>query len=239
MKKLTTLSFLVLFLAGCSGQTTITPSTNEIGVGIGKENNQTKSAEETSPATQDKKTMSNETAKQDPNKPNPNLFEDLYKDYKGAIIKTNLGDIEIEFYAGESPFTVNNFMNLAKIGFYDNTSFHRIIKDFMVQGGDPNSKDDDWGNDGRGGPGYRFGDEFNSHPLVRGSLAMANSGPDTNGSQFFIVTTEATPWLDGKHTNFGKVVKGMDVVDKLEALPVDENDHPTSEAAIKAIEFVK
>jgi cyclophilin family peptidyl-prolyl cis-trans isomerase len=109
----------------------------------------------------------------------------------------------------------------------------------MVQGGDPNSKDDDWDNDGRGGPGYRFGDEFNSHPLVRGSLAMANSGPNTNGSQFFIVTTEATPWLDGKHTNFGKVVKGLDVVDKLEGLPVNENDHPTSEAAIKGIELVK
>ncbi len=210
MKKLIIPLFFILVLAGCAGQGAI----NE-------------------------KTMNNETAKQSPDKADPNSFEDLYKEYKGAIIKTNLGDIEIEFYNGESPFTVNNFMNLAKIGLYNGTSFHRIIKDFMIQGGDPNSKDDDWGNDGRGGPGYRFADEFNSHLLVRGSLAMANSGPDTNGSQFFIVTAESTPWLDGKHTNFGQVIKGMDIVDKIENLPTNENDHPTSEIVIKDIELVK
>ena len=117
-------------------------------------------------------------------------------------------------------------MNLAQLGFYNNTKFHRVIKDFMIQGGDPNSRDDDWSNDGLGGPGYRFKDEFNSHLLVRGSLAMANSGPNTNGSQFFIVTASSTPWLDGHHVNFGQVINGMDIVDKIENLPVNENDHP-------------
>ncbi|MDD4902523.1 MAG: peptidylprolyl isomerase [Patescibacteria group bacterium] len=159
--------------------------------------------------------------------------------YKGAILKTNLGDIQVEFYGVESPNTVTNFIKLAQKGFYNGTKFHRVIPDFMIQGGDPNSKDDDWSNDGTGGPGYQFDDEFNDQPLVRGSLAMANSGPDTNGSQFFIVTAAATPWLDGKHTNFGQVTKGMDVVTKIENLPRNENDHPTTDAIIKSITLVK
>ncbi|MFH1583077.1 MAG: peptidylprolyl isomerase, partial [Candidatus Falkowbacteria bacterium] len=125
-------------------------------------------------------------------------------------MKTNFGDITVKFYAQESPITVNSFMNLAKAGFYNGTKFHRVIKDFMIQGGDPNSKDDDWSNDGQGGPGYQFQDEINQHKLVKGSLAMANSGANTNGSQFFMVTAEATSWLDGKHTNFGYVVSGLD-----------------------------
>ena len=130
-------------------------------------------------------------------------------------------------------------MNLVKDGFYTGTKFHRVITDFMIQGGCPNSKDDDWSDDGTGGPGYYFQDEINNHPLVRGSLAMANGGANTNGSQFFIVTAEATPWLDGKHTNFGKVVSGMDVVDKIEALPVNNTvqNHPTVDAIINAIEL--
>jgi len=132
-----------------------------------------------------------------------------------ATIKTDKGDISIEFYSKDSPKTVANFAKLARSGFYDGIKFHRIIDDFMVQGGDPKSKTDDKSTWGTGGPGYTFEDEFNNHKLVRGSLAMANSGPDTNGSQFFIVTTKETPWLDGKHTNFGFVTKGMDVVDKL------------------------
>jgi len=109
----------------------------------------------------------------------------------------------------------------------------------MIQGGDPNSKDDDWSNDGMGGPGYKFEDEFNSHPLVRGSLAMANSGPNTNGSQFFIVTAPSTPWLDGKHTNFGQAIKGMEIVDKIEASEVNGDDHPLKDVEIKSIELVK
>lgn len=165
--------------------------------------------------------------------------EDLSKEYGSAILKTNLGDITVEFYGKESPKTVNNFLTLAKSGFYDGTRFHRVIKDFMIQGGDPNSKDDDWSNDGTGGPGYKFADEFNNHKLVRGSLAMANAGPDTNGSQFFIVTAPATPWLDGRHTNFGRVTAGMEVVDKIEGLKVNENDHPLDDATINSIELVK
>ncbi len=132
-----------------------------------------------------------------------------------AVIKTDKGDITIQFYSADAPKTVANFVKLASSGFYEGIKFHRIIDDFMVQGGDPNTKtgpQDTWG---QGGPGYQFEDEFNSHKLIRGSLAMANSGPNTNGSQFFIVTTKETPWLDGKHTNFGEVTTGMDIVDKL------------------------
>jgi cyclophilin family peptidyl-prolyl cis-trans isomerase len=160
---------------------------------------------------------------------------DYAKKYNTAEIETNLGKIKVKFYNSESPVTVNNFMKLSDQKFYEGTKFHRVIKGFMIQGGDPNSKDDDWSNDGTGGPGYSFKDEFNSHKLVRGSLAMANSGPNTNGSQFFIVTASSTPWLDGKHTNFGEVISGMDVVDKIENLSVGKNDHPKEDAEIKSI----
>jgi cyclophilin family peptidyl-prolyl cis-trans isomerase len=166
-------------------------------------------------------------------------LEDLLGQYNGAIIKTNFGDIKVSFYNNDSPLTVNNFMNLAKKGFYDDTKFHRVIADFMIQGGDPNSKDDDWSNDGIGGPGYKFKDEINTHKLVKGSLAMANSGVNTNGSQFFIVTAPATNWLDGKHTNFGAVIEGLDVVAKIEAVKVNENDHPTKDVIINSIELIK
>jgi cyclophilin family peptidyl-prolyl cis-trans isomerase len=166
-------------------------------------------------------------------------LDDLAKSYNSAILKTNFGDIKLEFYATASPLTVNNFLNLAKDGFYNGTKFHRVIKDFMIQGGDPLSKDDNWDDDGTGGPGYKFQDEINDKKLVRGSLAMANSGPNTNGSQFFIVTKEATPWLDGKHTNFGSVVSGMDIVDKIEAVNINENSHPTEDVIINSIELVK
>ncbi|MCU0679422.1 MAG: peptidylprolyl isomerase [Planctomycetes bacterium] len=157
-----------------------------------------------------------------------------------AVIKTNLGDITVEFYAEESPITVNNFLNLAKQGFYNGTRFHRVINDFMIQGGDPLSKDigqkDRWGT---GGPDYRFQDEINERPLQKGSLAMANSGPNTNGSQFFIVTKDFTPWLDGKHTNFGFVAEGLDVVEKIETVETDSNDRPREDVIINSIELVK
>ena len=166
-------------------------------------------------------------------------LEDLASQFSQAVIKTNFGNIKVAFYGDESPITVNNFLNLSKKGFYDNIKFHRVMKDFMIQGGDPNSKDDDWSNDGAGGPGYKFQDEFNNHKLVRGSLAMANSGSNTNGSQFFIVTAEATAWLDKKHTNFGYVVEGMDVVDKIEAVKVNEKDHPVEDVVIKSVELIK
>ena len=154
-------------------------------------------------------------------------------------IETTMGDIYADLNAKEAPKTVENFVTLAKKGFYDGTKFHRVIKNFMIQGGDPNSKDDDWSNDGIGGPGYKFKDEINSRKLVKSSLAMANAGPNTNGSQFFIVTADATPWLDGKHTNFGKIISGMDVVDKIEQAAINENDHPIEDIVIKNIELLK
>lgn len=169
----------------------------------------------------------------------PKTFSDLTKEYSQALIKTSAGDIKVKFYNADSPFTVNNFLNLAKAGFYNGTRFHRVMKDFMIQGGDPLSKGDDASVYGTGGPGYQFKDEFNAHKLVEGSLAMANSGPSTNGSQFFIVTTASTPWLDGKHTNFGEVVSGMDVVKKIEAEPVNGRDLPLKDVKIIGIELIK
>src|ERR671923_1275806 len=129
----------------------------------------------------------------------------------GATLHTNAGPIKVRFFDDDAPKTVANFKKLAGEGFYDGLIFHRVIKDFMVQGGCPQGT-------GTGGPGYTFEDEINEHKVVRGALAMANAGPNTNGSQFFVVTTEAAPWLDGKHTVFGRVVEGMDSVDAIEAV---------------------
>ncbi len=173
-----------------------------------------------------------------PSAPTDNDVTNYTNKYQGAIIKTSMGDIQVKFYNTDSPKTVANFLKLADSKFYNGVTFHRVIKDFMIQTGDPNSKDSDWSNDGTGGPGYSFPDEFNSHKLVEGSLAMANSGPNTNGSQFFIVTTKATPWLDGKHTNFGEVTKGMSVVKAIEAVKVNPNDHPLEDVKINKIELL-
>jgi len=156
-----------------------------------------------------------------------------------ALMKTNFGDIKLELFSKDAPKTVENFISLSESAFYEGVKFHRVIRDFMIQGGDPNSKDDDWSNDGMGGPGYTFEDEINKHKVVRGALAMANSGPDTNGSQFFIVTAEATPWLDGKHTVFGRVVEGLDIVSKIESVETNQNDHPTTDVVIASIEIQK
>jgi cyclophilin family peptidyl-prolyl cis-trans isomerase len=145
-----------------------------------------------------------------------------------ATMQTNHGTIELELFDEDAPKTVENFRKLANDGFYDGLSFHRIIRDFMIQGGCPQGT-------GTGGPGYTFEDEFNQHKVVRGALAMANAGPDTNGSQFFIVTTEAAPWLDGKHTVFGQITGGMDVVDALEGLPTDRGDRPSEPAVIEKL----
>jgi cyclophilin family peptidyl-prolyl cis-trans isomerase len=142
---------------------------------------------------------------------------------------TNKGPIVFEMFDDDAPKTVQNFKDLAAKGFYDGLIFHRVIKDFMVQGGCPEGT-------GTGGPGYQFEDEFNDHKVVRGALAMANSGPNTNGSQFFIVTIDAAPWLDGKHTVFGEVSSGMDVVDAVEGLPTDARDRPRDEAKIEKLE---
>ena len=143
---------------------------------------------------------------------------------------TNHGEIQLELFDEDAPKTVDNFVKLSKDGYYDGLIFHRVIRDFMIQGGCPQGT-------GTGGPGYEFEDEINEHKIVRGALAMANAGPNTNGSQFFIVTTAAAPWLDGKHTVFGQVKSGEEVVDALEALPTDGRDRPQEPALIEKLSF--
>src|SRR5579862_90088 len=145
-----------------------------------------------------------------------------------ATITTNHGTIEIELFEDDAPKTVDNFTKLARDGFYDGVIFHRVIPDFMIQGGDPTGT-------GTGGPGYQFEDEQNEHGVVRGALAMANAGPNTNGSQFFIVTAEACPWLDGKHTVFGRVTSGMDVVDAISAVETGKGDRPVDDVVMESV----
>jgi cyclophilin family peptidyl-prolyl cis-trans isomerase len=147
-----------------------------------------------------------------------------------ATLHTNHGPIELELHDDDAPKTVANFTKLAGEGFYDGLIFHRVIPDFMIQGGDPRG-------DGTGGPGYTFEDEPNEHRVVRGALAMANAGPNTNGSQFFIVTADECPWLDGKHTVFGRVTSGMDIVDTISNLPRDARDRPREDATLERIEL--
>jgi peptidyl-prolyl cis-trans isomerase B (cyclophilin B) len=147
-----------------------------------------------------------------------------------ATLHTNAGPITVSFFDDDAPKTVENFRKLAGDGFYDGLIFHRVIKDFMIQGGDPDGT-------GTGGPGYTFEDEFNDHKIVRGALAMANAGPNTNGSQFFIVTTDAAPWLDGKHTVFGEVTSGMDAVDAIEGTEVGAGDRPAEPQVIERVEL--
>ena len=147
-----------------------------------------------------------------------------------ATLHTSEGAVEIELYADDAPKTVANFEKLSREGFYEGVIFHRVIPDFMIQGGDPTGT-------GTGGPGYQFEDEFNQHRVERGALAMANAGPNTNGSQFFIVTAEATPWLDGKHTVFGRVTSGMDVVDGISVVDRDANDRPRTAVTIERVEL--
>jgi peptidyl-prolyl cis-trans isomerase B (cyclophilin B) len=143
-------------------------------------------------------------------------------------MNTSQGAIELELFDEDAPKTVDNFRKLAGKQFYDGVIFHRVIRDFMIQGGDPEGT-------GTGGPGYTFEDEINDRKLVRGALAMANAGPNTNGSQFFILTTESAPWLDGKHTVFGQVSSGMETVDAIEGLPTDARDRPLEPPVIESI----
>ena len=145
-----------------------------------------------------------------------------------ATMHTSAGPIQLELFDEDAPKTVENFRKLSADGFYDGLIFHRVIPDFMIQGGCPQGT-------GTGGPGYTFEDEFNQHKIVRGALAMANAGPNTNGSQFFLVTTGEAPWLDGKHTVFGQVTEGMDVVDQIEGKPTDARDKPTDDVRIDSL----
>ncbi|HEY5317178.1 MAG TPA: peptidylprolyl isomerase [Solirubrobacteraceae bacterium] len=145
-----------------------------------------------------------------------------------ATVNTTHGTVVFELFDEDAPMTVANFRELVDKGFYNEIIFHRVIPDFMVQTGCPEGR-------GTGGPGYTFEDEFNDHKIVRGALAMANSGPNTNGSQFFIVTTDAAPWLDGKHTVFGQVTEGMDAVDAIEGVPTGPQDRPVDPPKIESI----
>jgi cyclophilin family peptidyl-prolyl cis-trans isomerase len=147
-----------------------------------------------------------------------------------ATLHTNAGPVTVELFDDDAPKTVANFTKLAKDGFYDGLVFHRVIRDFMIQGGCPEGT-------GTGGPGYTFEDEINDRKIVRGALAMANAGPNTNGSQFFIVTTDAAPWLDGKHTVFGQVTEGMEAVDAIEATPTGSGDRPAEPQVIERVEL--
>jgi cyclophilin family peptidyl-prolyl cis-trans isomerase len=147
-----------------------------------------------------------------------------------AKLTTSEGTIEIELFPDDAPKTVDNFTKLAQDGFYDGLIFHRVIPDFMIQGGCPQGT-------GTGGPGYQFEDEINQHRAVRGSLAMANAGPNTNGSQFFIITADATPWLDGKHTVFGQVTSGQDVADRISQVDRDARDRPLTEVTLESVEI--
>jgi len=145
-----------------------------------------------------------------------------------VTLQTNHGAIDVELFDDDAPKTVDNFLSLARRGFYDGVIFHRVIPDFMIQGGDPTGT-------GTGGPGYTFEDELNDHRVERAALAMANAGPNTNGSQFFIVTAAACPWLTGKHTVFGRVTDGMDVVDAIAALETDARDRPRDDVVIERV----
>ena len=147
-----------------------------------------------------------------------------------AKMHTTAGTIELELFDDDAPKTVENFRKLSADGFYDGIIFHRVIRDFMIQGGCPQGT-------GTGGPGYTFEDEINQHKIVRGALAMANAGPNTNGSQFFIVTTDAAPWLDGKHTVFGQVTAGMDTIDAIEEMPTGPGDRPLEPPQIESVEL--
>lgn len=149
-----------------------------------------------------------------------------------AVLKTSMGSMTVKLYAQDTPMTVNNFVVLAEKGFYNGTIFHRIIEDFMIQGGDPDGV-------GTGGPGYRFADEITPMEFDGpGILAMANSGPDTNGSQFFI-THAPTPWLNGKHTIFGKVTEGMDVLNAIATVDVGPNDKPLKDVILETVTISK
>lgn len=156
-----------------------------------------------------------------------------------AVMQTNFGEIKIELFSSDAPKTVENFIKLAESGFYDATKFHRVIKEFMIQGGDPLSKDDSLKNRwGTGGPDYSFDDEIHSNNHnVTGTISMANAGPNTNGSQFFINTNDNS-FLDTKHTVFGKVIEGMGAIRDIENVATEGPDRPIDNVIIESIKII-
>jgi len=234
-------------LTACTTQKSVTPLNDQAGLSeegnsnlIADEQNASAPTEVVADALAVNPGNSSETSPVDNNSmKTPDQQVDLKGQYSQVVLKTSLGNITLKLDAAAAPLTVNNFLNLAQSGFYNGTKFHRVIKDFMIQGGDPLTKADDASVYGTGGPSYRFADEFNNRKLVAGSLAMANSGPNTNGSQFFIVTAEATPWLDGRHTNFGEVVDGLDIVRKIENTATNPSDQPLVPVVVNSAELLK
>ena len=168
------------------------------------------------------------------------LNEDIMKERSIIEFETSKGKITIELFSDLSPNTASKIVKYTKEGVYDNTLFHRVIKDFMIQGGDPNTKDPSKSSlYGTGDAGEKFDDEINDETLVKGSFAMANSGPDTNGSQFFIVTADSTPWLDGAHTNAGKVIGGLDIAESISNVQTGVQDRPVEDVKIISAKVVK
>jgi cyclophilin family peptidyl-prolyl cis-trans isomerase len=236
----------VFLLAGCSNQQAgnkdaIANPATDPGQYVSDMNNLKNNMEQNiqNAADQENKKI-NEAMNETSDNSNNNTDMDYVKNYTGAVLKTSMGDIQVKFNNTATPNTVNNFLKLADQKFYDGTKFHRVIKGFMIQSGDPNSKDDDWSNDGTGGPGYKFADELaGTEKYPQGTLAMANSGPNTNGSQFFIVTASPEAPLPPSYTVFGQVVSGMDTALKIENVQTNANDHPTKDVVINSIELVK
>lgn len=221
---------LILTLSACSSA----GSPTQNNVSAPKNNNQSETNLQIPPgqSSQSDAKQPNSPANMPQNETNPNIPTNLAAKYPYALIKTNLGDIKIQLDAQNAPLAVNNFLNLAQKGFYDGTKFHRVIKGFMIQGGDPKSKDDNLKDEwGTGGPGYQFADELTGHEKYsQGTVAMANSGPNTNGSQFFIVTASPSVPLPPSYTIFGHVVSGLDVAMKIQSVPTTgDNGNPANQ----------
>lgn len=228
----------IIVFSGCSS-----PETQDITKRSG-ENVSNKESEKSNNSLSEKNMNSNQEpleVSDEQNKPFDLATLDLKDKYNFAILKTNYGDIKLKFYSADAPMAVNNFLKLASDKFYDGAKFHRVIKGFMIQGGDPFSKDDSmkdkWGT---GGPGYKFKDELKgTEKYPQGTLAMANSGPNTNGSQFFIVTASPGYPLPSKYTVFGQVIEGMNVALKIENVKTEANDRPEENVIINNVELLK
>jgi len=233
MKKIITLLTLTLLLAGCAPQEAENPAF------LGKKTLEKSDQKQVESVNLNKAENIQPSTEKVFKAPQEAEAEQLPEQIS-VLMKTTLGNMEIKLYPQKAPLTVVNFLNLLKADFYDGIKFHRVIPDFMIQTGDPKSKDDNWLDDGTGGPGYQFKDETSPEDkIVYGSVAMANSGPNTNGSQFFIVTKqEGCPWLNGRHTIFGQVIKGMDIAEKISQVERNERDHPLEDVIIQDIQII-
>ena len=237
------LTGMAIVLSACSSEPINKPINSQVDTNSDQQLSEVVDSSNNMPTkeTSENKKTNEVTTDQKQSKTNSQIPSDLATQYPKAIIKTSLGDIEVRLEADNAPLAVNNFLDLAQKEFYNGTKFHRVIKGFMIQGGDPYSKDDTAKNTwGTGGPGYTFNDELKGNEkYTQGTLAMANSGPNTNGSQFFIVTADPAASLSPSYTVFGHVIAGMDVALKIEKVATGEADRPVQDVVIKTIEPVK